>query len=107
MLVDNPVQPQDFSSEFAEFFNTDLFHSPSSAFQHPQYKQTQPQWADVAPVPATSLYEVAGYQNFAPAQPDPSATVPLQDGYGAGMGWSEMPYILDSSWQNLAQQLGF
>lgn len=87
---------------------TSVQQAHAAAFQHPQYKpQTAAQWADVAPIPATSLYEVAGYQNFAPAQPDPMATVPLQDGYGAGMGWNEMPYILDSSWQDLAQQLGF
>ncbi|KZV74090.1 hypothetical protein PENSPDRAFT_749588, partial [Peniophora sp. CONT] len=86
---------------------TSVQQAHAAGYQHPQYKPQQPQWADVAPVPQTSLYEVAGYQNFAPAQPDPTATVPLQDGFGAGMGWSEMPYILDSSWQDLAQQLGF
>jgi hypothetical protein len=53
-----------------------------------------------------SLYEV-GYQGYTPAMPDGTATVPLQEAFGGGVGWSGMPYVLDASWQDFVQQLGF
>jgi hypothetical protein len=69
-----------------------------------------PELAWAAGVPTTNngmaLYEV-GYQSYAPGIPDTSSTVPLHDAFGAGVGWQGMPYVLDASWQDFVQQLGF
>ncbi|KAI0029497.1 fungal-specific transcription factor domain-containing protein [Vararia minispora EC-137] len=95
MSVDNLLN--DYTSAMSAHAHVAGVHVPELA------------WTTGVPMTNTGMavYEV-GYQGYAPPMPEaPQAMPHLHDSFGAAVGWSGMPYVLDASWQDFVQQLGF